>query len=110
MALSIRSTAFENGAGIPVEHTCDGDNTSPPLNWEGEPGGTVTFALIMEDPDSAGGTFAHWIVYNLPADCHGLEKTIPIEKNLENKTESFYESLNGLILERAEYTGTYKRK
>jgi hypothetical protein len=154
MALSIRSTAFEEGARIPVEHACDGDNTSPPLNWEGEPKGTVTFALIMEDPDASGGTFAHWIVYNLPADCHGLEKTIPIEKKLDNgaiqgkndfgKTgyggpcppqgeehrysfrifalkkklppesandaESFYEALNGLILERAEYTGKYRRK
>jgi len=154
MALTIRTTAFEKGASIPVEHACDGDNTSPPLNWEGEPKGTVTFALIMEDPDSSGGTFAHWIVYNLPADCHGLEKTIPIEKKLDNgaiqgkndfgKTgyggpcppkgeehrysfrifalkkklppesandaESFYEALKGLVLERAEYTGKYRRK
>ncbi len=85
MAFNISSTAFEYGASIPVDHTCDGDDVSPPLRWDGESRETVTFALIMEDPDAPGGTFSHWIVYNLPADCHELEKIIPVQKNLENR-------------------------
>lgn len=85
MAFEISSTAFEYGEKIPVVHTCNGDDISPLLRWEGEPKGTVTFALIMEDPDAPGGTFTHWIVYNLPANCHELEKTIPISKTLDNK-------------------------
>ncbi len=84
MTFVIASTAFEHGKNIPVVHTCDGDDLSPPLWWEDEPKDTVTFALIMEDPDAPAGTFTHWIVYNLPADCHQLEKIIPIEKNLDN--------------------------
>ena len=84
MPFTITSTAFQYGARIPAVHTCDGDNVSPPLRWEGEPRGTVSFALIMEDRDAAGGTFTHWIVYNLPADCHELVKIIPIEKKLKN--------------------------
>ena len=103
MALSIRSTAFQNGAGIPAEHTCDGDNTSPPLSWEGEPGGTVTFALIMEDPDSPRGE-EHRYSFRLFA----LKKKLPRESS--NRAESFYEALNGLIFEQAEYTGKYRRK
>lgn len=85
MAFSITSTAFEYGKPIPVAHTCDGDDVSPPLRWEGEPKGTVTFALIMEDVDAPGGVFTHWIVYNIPADVHHLEKIIPIKKHLNNK-------------------------
>lgn len=84
MALHITTPAFEEGATFPVEHTCDGDNVSPLLRWDGEPKSTVTFALIVEDPDAPGGTFTHWIVYNLPNDCHELEKIIPIEKKLKN--------------------------
>jgi Raf kinase inhibitor-like YbhB/YbcL family protein len=54
--------------------TCDGDDLSPALHWDEEPKGTVTFALIMEDPDASNGTFTHWIVYNLPSNCHSLAK------------------------------------
>jgi Raf kinase inhibitor-like YbhB/YbcL family protein len=84
MKFTISSKAFENGSKIPTECTCDGDDISPDLWWEGEPKETVSFALIMEDPDAPDGTFTHWIVYNLPADCHQLEKIIPIQKNLSN--------------------------
>lgn len=84
MEFNLRSKSFEHGATIPVVHTCDGDDLSPDLHWEGEPDGTVTFALIMEDPDAPAGTFTHWIVYNIPADVHHLEKITPIQKNLEN--------------------------
>jgi len=84
MSFTITTTAFENGATIPKRHSCEGEDISPPLRWEGEPKDTVSFALIMEDPDAPGGTFVHWIVYNLPADCHELEMIIPIEKNLKN--------------------------
>ncbi len=84
MAFNISSPAFEYGVDIPAVHACEGDDVSPPLHWDGEPKGTVTFALIMEDPDAPGGIFTHWMVYNLPSDCHSLEKIIPIEKNMEN--------------------------
>jgi Raf kinase inhibitor-like YbhB/YbcL family protein len=85
MGFEISSPAFENGAKIPIVHSCNGEDVSPLLRWEGEPKGTVTFALIMEDPDAPGGTFTHWIIYNLPSDCHELEKIIPIKKKLDNK-------------------------
>lgn len=84
MAFNLTTPAFEQGSSIPDVHSCKGDDTSPLLRWDDEPKGTETFALIMEDPDAPGGTFTHWIVYNLPKDCHELEQVIPIEKNLEN--------------------------
>ncbi len=84
MALQLTSTAFENGVDIPVKHACDGEDVSPPLRWEGEPEATISFALIMEDPDAPGGTFTHWIVYNLPPDIHELEEAIPLQVKLSN--------------------------
>lgn len=84
MVFNISSTAFEEGFMIPAVHTCDGDDLSPQLHWDEEPSGTVSFALIMEDPDAPGGTFTHWIIYNLPPDVHSLEKITPIKNNLDN--------------------------
>lgn len=86
MTFIISSPAFEEGHKIPIVHTCDGDKISPPLWWEGEPKETVTFALILEDPDAPDGTFTHWLLYNLPAGNHELEKIIPIRTKLENGT------------------------
>lgn len=85
MAFNITSTAFEYGKPIPATYTCDGDDVSPPLRWDEAPKGTVTYALIMEDPDAPGGVFTHWIMYNIPADVHHLEKIVPIQKHLDNK-------------------------
>lgn len=84
MAFNLTTRAFENGATIPTKHTCKGDDLSPPLDWDEIPKGTTSLALIMEDPDAPGGTFIHWIVYNLPADNNGLEANIPRQKHLKN--------------------------
>src|SRR5881409_3464237 len=37
MAFSLTSAAFKDGAAIPVKHTCDGADVSPPLAWTGAP-------------------------------------------------------------------------
>lgn len=70
--MELYSPAFANNAPIPVRHTGDGDNLSPPLEWSGAPADTRSFALIMEDPDAPTGTFHHWAVFNLPRGRVGL--------------------------------------
>jgi Raf kinase inhibitor-like YbhB/YbcL family protein len=67
-AFVIQSTAFKNGDVIPLRYSCDGDDISPPLNWTGVPEDTRSFTLIMEDPDAPGGTWVHWVVFNIPSD------------------------------------------
>jgi Raf kinase inhibitor-like YbhB/YbcL family protein len=57
---------------IPVRHTCDGRNVSPPLRWAAPPTDTRSFALLMDDPDAPGGTFTHWIAWNIPAGTRSL--------------------------------------
>ncbi|MCL7413792.1 MAG: YbhB/YbcL family Raf kinase inhibitor-like protein [ANME-2 cluster archaeon] len=82
--ISISSEAFEDGSSIPVEHTCDGDDRSPALSWEGIPNGTRSIALIMDDPDAPGRTFVHWVIYNIPADSVGLPAAVPKDTSLND--------------------------
>ncbi len=73
----VKSSAFANGTSIPVRHTCDGDDVSPPLSWSGVPAGTQSLALIMDDPDAPGGTFTHWVIYNISPAESGLAEGLP---------------------------------
>jgi len=75
--LAISSTAFQNGGGIPVRYTCDGEDISPPLQWSHAPEGTQSFALVADDPDAPGGTWAHWVLYNLSSGTLALAEAIP---------------------------------
>ena len=86
MAITIRSSAFEEGGMIPSKYTCDGKDVSPPLQWEGIPDGTQSIALISDDPDAPMGTWVHWVLYNLGADKRGLEEGFPTDETLEDGT------------------------
>ena len=52
MALALTSAEFEHGGSIPRKYTCEGDDVSPPLRWDGVPGDVQSLALIVEDPDA----------------------------------------------------------
>lgn len=56
--LTISSPAFADGAPIPVQYTCKGANTAPPLTWSAPLGA----ALVVDDPDAANGPYVHWVV------------------------------------------------
>lgn len=63
--MGLSSPAFAEGEVIPTEYTCDGADTSPQLDIAGIPAGTVSLALIMDDPDAPGGTWDHWLAFNI---------------------------------------------
>jgi Raf kinase inhibitor-like YbhB/YbcL family protein len=65
MAFELRSTAFGDGEAIPRRHVCDGEDVSPPLSWSDPPEGTRSFALVVDDPDAPGGTFTHWLAWDI---------------------------------------------
>ncbi len=64
--LTLYSGAFKDGGLIPPQYTCEGEGISPPLAIDGIPAGTKTLALVVDDPDAPGGTWDHWIVFNIP--------------------------------------------
>ena len=72
MPFSLQSSAFGQNGEIPSQYTCEGDNLSPPLRWTDPPSGTVSFVLIVDDPDAPDPkapkmTWVHWVLYNIPA-------------------------------------------
>ncbi len=77
MPLTILSSAFADGAEIPMRHTCEGDDASPPLTWSGVPAGAKSLALIVDDPDAPDPaapkmTWVHWVLHDLPPTASGL--------------------------------------
>src|SRR5688572_28613914 len=50
-ALTLTTSAFADGAQIPIKYTQAGEQISPALAWTNVPPGTVSFVLHMRDPD-----------------------------------------------------------
>lgn len=74
MAFSLRSPDFANGADIPKQFTCSGEDLSPVLEWNDAPPGTVSFALIVDDPDVPSGNWVHWVIFNIPKSTRSLPR------------------------------------
>jgi Raf kinase inhibitor-like YbhB/YbcL family protein len=71
--LTVTSPAFGEGDTVPTEFTCQGDDTSPPLEWSGVPEDAAELRLTLTDPDAPGGTFTHWVVTGIDPATTGVE-------------------------------------
>jgi Raf kinase inhibitor-like YbhB/YbcL family protein len=65
-SITMTSTAIHADQPIPAKFTCNGDNVSPPLFWQGLPSNTKSTALVVDDPDARRGTYTHWAVVDIP--------------------------------------------
>ena len=77
MAMTLSSPAFQQNEHIPSKYTCEGEEVSPPLAWEGVPKGAKSLVLIIDDPDAPDPkapkmVWVHWVAYNIPPDTKGL--------------------------------------
>jgi Raf kinase inhibitor-like YbhB/YbcL family protein len=90
--MKLMSKDFVDKGSIPSEFTCDGKNVSPHLAWENVPDETKSFALSVTDPDAPGGTWIHWLLYNIPKNVKEIEKNrkpagaLEIENDFGKKT------------------------
>ena len=73
-AFALRSPEVANGGVLPVDYTGDGSGSTLPLEWDGAPAGTKSFALIMHHLDREGITKTYWILYDIPANITALPK------------------------------------
>jgi Raf kinase inhibitor-like YbhB/YbcL family protein len=66
---TLRSSAFAAGGTIPRRFTCDGEDVSPDLEWDGVPANTAALVLLVDDPDARN--FVHWTVLDLDGSLSG---------------------------------------
>ena len=87
-SLSLRVDALADGATLPMQYSCTGAGESPEISWTNVPDGTVSLALVMEDPDAPSGTFTHWILYNIPPNAKEILAGISATKELDDGEKS----------------------
>ncbi len=81
--LALSSSSFKDGDVIPDKYTQAAGPAaiSPKLEWTNVPNGTVTFALILHDPDVAlqkkTDDVLHWMAFNIPGSARELAENIP---------------------------------
>jgi Raf kinase inhibitor-like YbhB/YbcL family protein len=73
-AMTLTSPDFADGQPIPASLTCESSGASPELDWTNAPATTRSFALVADDPDVPGGSFVHWVVYDMPASTTQLKQ------------------------------------
>ena len=78
------TVAIQSNGQIDSRYTCDSDDSSPEIHWKGEPAGTQSFALLIDDPDAPYGVFTHWLIYNIPVQIHHLPAGIPSQEVMPN--------------------------
>src|SRR5687767_11405784 len=88
--LAVKSPAFNNNDRIPAKYTCNGLNVNPELNLENIPPETKTLALIVDDSDAPGGSYAHWVVWNIPPGEIISENTTPGTEGENNNHDTRY--------------------
>jgi Raf kinase inhibitor-like YbhB/YbcL family protein len=89
--MSLSSPDFEDGGVIPDKFTqAVPMAVSPRLVFGNVPMGTVSFALIMHDPDAALNKnpedVLHWMAFNIPGTAKGLEGGRPNDAKLADGT------------------------
>lgn len=92
-AFRLTSPAFDHDEELPLRYTADGDDISPPLQWEGVPPETKELILVCDDPDAEAGVFTHWIVYGMRPDVTGLPEGVPRDAVVEGPV-SLVQGLN----------------
>ena len=85
--MQLTSTAFTEGGQIPIKHTCDDQDVSPPLKWSGVPVSARSLVLIAYDPDAPVGTWTHWVLFDLPPAVTELAESQPATQYLPNQAK-----------------------
>ena len=63
-SITLTSSAFQNDGAIPSLYQCaskGGGANLPELTWSNLPQNTKAIIIIMDDPDSVGSTFTHYL-------------------------------------------------
>lgn len=89
--MGLTSPSFEDGGIIPDKFTqAVPAPVSPALMWTDAPAGTQSFALVVDDPDTAlqktTNEVLHWAAFNIPAVATALPEGVPNAASLPDGT------------------------
>ncbi len=89
--LTLTTPDFTDGGVIPDRFTMSVPNpVSPELDWTNVPDGTMSFALILHDPDTSvqrkSDDILHWMVFNIPGSARQLAQGMPSDAQLPDGT------------------------
>ena len=89
--LTLTTLAFADGSEIPPKYTqADPNPVSPKLEWTNVPANTVSFVLILHDPDVAiqkkMDDVLHWMAFNIPGTATSLPEGMPATATMPDGT------------------------
>jgi hypothetical protein len=90
-SLTLSSPDFTDGGVLPAKFTqAVASPVTPALDWTNVPDGTVTFALILEDIDTAlqrkTDDVLHWMAFNIPGTSRQLPQGVATDAQLPDGT------------------------
>ncbi len=106
----LTSHEFKDGETLKAVFTVEGEDISPPLAWKSPPPGTMSFAIICDDPDAPNARnpgpepWVHWVIFNLPAEARELPAAIGDELEL-NTFHSARQGRNSWLEHNVGYRG-----
>jgi len=68
----LQSPAFDDGQELAQKYGKRAQNVSPPLDWEGAPEGTRSFALSFVDLHPVARAYVHWLAADINAQLSAL--------------------------------------
>jgi Raf kinase inhibitor-like YbhB/YbcL family protein len=68
----LTSIAFDDGQEMAQKYGKKARNVSPPLDWEGAPEGTKSFALSFVDVHPVARNYVHWLVSDISPQLNSL--------------------------------------
>lgn len=85
--MTISSPVFSDNGRIPSVYTCDGEDINPALEFHDVPEEAHSLTLIVEDPDSPGKTWVHWVLFNINPHTKILHEDSVPEEAVETVTD-----------------------
>jgi Raf kinase inhibitor-like YbhB/YbcL family protein len=70
----LQSPAFDDGQEMAQKYGKKAQNVSPPLDWNGPPEGTRSFALAFVDIHPVARDYVHWLAADIGAQLSSLRE------------------------------------
>jgi Raf kinase inhibitor-like YbhB/YbcL family protein len=75
--MTLTSMSFYDGKALPAKNHLEKGNRSPDLAFHEVPSEAKSLALLCDDPDAPSGSWAHWVVWDIPPSSKGLREGVP---------------------------------